>query len=270
MQGEQLLSSNVPTISNFFSFSPVCILPDRDKLGHPVVLWRLQNIKPTGSPCLAQDILTGLKCLFETLGEIEEFHIRGVVYIIDLSGITTSYMRIMPLEHVIKIGKNAEKCSTGRQKGVHIINVSPTVTYIANLFLSHAPEKARDRVKFYKSFKELDFVDKKSLPKEYGGTIPMEEMASKSEVNFKVKVGFSRFKFLSGPLWDMVLKQRDLHLSYQQMKVDEKMYPKACFEGSIGMLKVRLNSDNLFEEAKRCGNDAVFGVQGSFRKLEID
>lgn len=253
-----------------FTFSPVCILPDRDKSGHPVVLWRLQNIKPSGSECLAQDILTGLKCLFETLGEIEEFHIRGVVYIIDLSGITASYMKIMPLEHVIKIGKNAEKCSTGRQKGVHIINVSPTVTYIANLFLSHAPEKARDRVKFYKSFKELTIVDKKSLPKEYGGTIPMAEMARKKKQSFTTRRFPNTFLNFSESLWDLVLKDRDLQMSYTKMQVDERMYPKACFEGSVAVLKVRLNSDNLFEEAKRCGNDAIFGVQGSFRKLEID
>lgn len=67
-----------------------------------------------------------------------------------------------------------------------------------------------------------------------------------------------------------MLKNRDLHLSYQRMKVNEKMYPKACFEGSLEMLKVPLNTDNLFEEAKRCGSDALCGMQGSFRKLEID
>jgi hypothetical protein len=76
--------------------------------------------------------------------------------------------------------------------------------------------------------------------------------------------------FIVESVWDMVTKDRKLHMAYTQMQVNENMYPKACFEGSVGMLKVRLNSDNLFEEAKRCGNEAIFGVQGSFRKLEID
>jgi hypothetical protein len=66
------------------------------------------------------------------------------------------------------------------------------------------------------------------------------------------------------------MKNRELHLSYAKMQVNENMYPRACFEGSIGMLKVPLSSDNLFEEAKRCSDDGLYGVQGSFRKLEID
>lgn len=66
------------------------------------------------------------------------------------------------------------------------------------------------------------------------------------------------------------MKDRDLHMSYFDMHVNEHMYPKACFDGSVGMLKVDFGSDNLFKEAEQCGSDAIFGVQGSFRRLEID
>lgn len=47
-------------------------------------------------------------------------------------------------------------------------------------------EKMRDRVKFYKSFDDENFnvIDKKCLPKECGGTIPMQEMSSKKYISF--------------------------------------------------------------------------------------
>lgn len=59
-------------------------------------------------------------------------------------------------------------------------------------------------------------------------------------------------------------------MKYDEMRVNETMYPKACFDGSLEMLKVPLNSPDLFEKASRCSNETIYGVQGSFRKLEID
>lgn len=61
-------------------------------------------------------------------------------------------------------------------------------------------------------------------------------------------------------------------MNYNKMQVAEKMYPKACFEGSVEMLKIPLNSMDLFERASHLNSDETSssGVQGSFRKLEID
>lgn len=38
------------------------------------------------------------------------------------------------------------------------------------------PEKLRERVKFYSNFDEIDVIEKKYLPKEYGGKVPLKEM----------------------------------------------------------------------------------------------
>lgn len=67
-----------------------------------------------------------------------------------------------------------------------------------------------------------------------------------------------------------MMDKRPLHVEYQKMHVKKEMYPPACFEGSLDMLKIPLNSPDLFEKARSCSNDAVYGIHGSFRKLEID
>lgn len=116
----------------------------------------------------------------ESLNEIEEFHIRGLVYVFDVSGLTASYLKITPIENIIKISRNSEKCAVGRHKGFHIVNVPAALSYVINIAIKSTPEKIRERVKFYSCFEDLDIIDKKHLPKEYGGTIPMKEMSSKS------------------------------------------------------------------------------------------
>lgn len=68
----------------------------------------------------------------------------------------------------------------------------------------------------------------------------------------------------------MLMKNRDVQTTYGKMCVAEEMYPKAVFEGSLEMLKIPLSSPDLFERVSRCSNESIFGVQGSFRKLEID
>lgn len=68
----------------------------------------------------------------------------------------------------------------------------------------------------------------------------------------------------------MLERDRPLRLTYNKMAVNENLYPKACLEGSLEMLKIPLNSEDLFEKATRCCDESIYGVQGSFRKLEID
>lgn len=67
-----------------------------------------------------------------------------------------------------------------------------------------------------------------------------------------------------------MLAARPLQIKYKEMRLREEMYPKSCFDGSLEMLKVPLNSPDLFEQANRFSTDSVYGVQGSFRKLELD
>lgn len=63
-----------------------------------------------------------------------------------------------------------------------------------------------------------------------------------------------------------LLKSRDNHLLFNQMKVNVEKYPRAVLEGSVKSLKYNLNSTEIYEKF----NDDFYGMQGSFRKLEID
>lgn len=65
-----------------------------------------------------------------------------------------------------------------------------------------------------------------------------------------------------------LLGKRDFHLRYNEMKVKLEMYPRPIVDGSVKSLKYLLNSPDLYEKIKNQQN--IYGVQGSFRKLEID
>lgn len=111
-----------------------------------------------------QDCLTALKFVMETVADVEEFHIRGMDYIFDVSGLTTAHLKIVPIDKILKILKNCEKVVTGRHKSFHVVNVPSALSYVIHLGIKHTQEKIRERVKIYNSFDQLDIVDKESLP----------------------------------------------------------------------------------------------------------
>lgn len=66
-----------------------------------------------------------------------------------------------------------------RHKGFHIVNVHKSLSFISDFILSHMNEKLRKRTRMYSSFNEFKEIEKKFLPKEYGGKISMREMIGK-------------------------------------------------------------------------------------------
>lgn len=63
-----------------------------------------------------------------------------------------------------------------RHKGFHVVNVHKSLSFISDFILSQMNEKLRKRTQLYSSFKEFKEIDKKFLPKEYGGKVPMSDM----------------------------------------------------------------------------------------------
>lgn len=54
------------------------------------------------------------------------------------------------------------------------------------------------------------------------------------------------------------------------MKVNRSMYPTPVINCVVDTLKIPLSSKDLFERTSSCVDEDLTGIQGSFRKLEID
>lgn len=66
-----------------------------------------------------------------------------------------------------------------RHKAFHVVNVHKSLGIVSDLILSQMGDKLRKRVHLYSHFDEFKAIEKKHLPKEYGGIVPMKEMIGK-------------------------------------------------------------------------------------------
>ena len=77
--------------------------------------------------------------------------------------------------------------------------------------------------------------------------------------------------FLISEPWKQTLaSKKDFFLNYSNMKVNRKFYPAPILNCVVDALKIPLSSKDLFEKASNCVDEELSGMQGSFRKLEID
>lgn len=221
------------------------MLEARDENKRPIIMVRGKDV-PTSSPCLAQDILTGLGLMVEYMSEIEEFQARGVVYVIDCSHFT-NHLGLFPIDMIFKTVKNIEAMAAGRHKGFHFVNIHPLIAYpLRFAFDCASSEKWKARLKIHSNFDTFDLIDRKFLPSEYGGEKSFSELGK----NFV----------------DKIAKRHDLVTKYNQMRVNEASYPKAVMMGDTEMLKTPFNSP----EFNKIKNSNDYGMYGNFRKLEID
>ncbi|CRK89975.1 CLUMA_CG003703, isoform A [Clunio marinus] len=238
-----------PNIKTLVDNEVLTVLPKRDKLGRKCLFFKMSSIDPS-LPKIGEDLLTLGTLIIETLMDDEENQIRGLNYIADVSNLGLRHAQILPLEVMYKFGKNIEKTCAVRHKGFHCINVHPSLQFLVSFAMKHMPEKLRDRVKFYTNVNEVDVIDKDYLPEGYGGSTKIKEMMDP---------------------WRKILDDRkEFFLNYSNMKVNRNLYPKPIVDCVVGTLKIPLNSSDLFEKTSNCTDEELTGIQGSFRKLEID
>lgn len=121
----------------------------------------------------------------------------------------------------------------------------------------------------YSNFNDFKAIDKKDLPKEYGGTIPIKELSGEFDWGITASCLLTASDFLAS-LKGKLLEKRELLMIPDEMTVRKEMYPKQVLEGSVKSLKVLLNSPDMLEKFKCKDVYGIQGMQGSFRKLEID
>lgn len=116
---------------------------------------------------------------YETLMEDEENQIRGFVHLVDCAGLGMRHMTLFTPKEAVRIVKNGERIIPMRHKDVIAFNISPTIKFAVDFGMSLISEKMRKRIKFYTSLDDCNSIDKKLLPAEYGGEIPMKDMIGK-------------------------------------------------------------------------------------------
>lgn len=118
-----------------------------------------------------------------------------------------------------------------RHKAAHIINMPTVFKYVVDFGLSRVSQKLRDRLYVHSTQKTFhEEVDPKILPKEYGGKLDSGKMIE---------------------LWKKELaSKRDRLLSINDCNL--------------------LSDKGIIRRRDKVEENEVLGLQGSFRKLEVD
>jgi hypothetical protein len=208
------------------------------------------------------DLLKVHGLCYESLMADEENQIRGFVHIGIGSGVGLSILTLFTIKEAIRIAKNAERNLPMRHKEINGADVNPALKFAIDWGLTLVTEKLRKRIKLCTDIKDMD-IDKKILPKEYGGVMPMREMIEL----FKNELAVHRDRLVMGNLLLSFLIFGYFNIFFildDEMTVNLDMYSEDAREGAVSALKTPLNS---------CSGDkdsGTFGVAGSFRKLEVD
>lgn len=62
-----------------------------------------------------------------------------------------------------------------RHKGFNIVNIHPTIKFVAKIAIKHMPQKLKQRSYFFTDFDEIDFIDMRSFPVDCGGDVEVEK-----------------------------------------------------------------------------------------------
>ncbi|XP_026745283.1 alpha-tocopherol transfer protein-like isoform X2 [Trichoplusia ni] len=237
------LDYKLPVMMELLDLGYIFVSPFKDKAGRRVVIYRPGVFDPY--KYTNQDMCRIMGTCYETLLEDEDTQVRGVVHYADGSGVSFPHLTLFTPKEAVRIVKNGERTLPMRHKEIYGINVHPTIKFALDFGMALISDKIRKRVKLYSALEEVE-IDKNLLPKEYGGIMPMKEMIE---------------------LWKVELaSKRDMLLLNDKMAVRLEMYSEAAREGAISALKAGANT---CAGADAVG-DAMRGLTGNFRKLEVD
>ncbi|XP_076178565.1 clavesin-2 [Ptiloglossa arizonensis] len=159
-------------------------LPDRDRNGRRVILscaGRFDPYKYTSAQMARTHSL-----VVEALMDDEENQVRGYTYINDESGLTMGHLSAWSLMDIRNMLRCIQNSTPMRHKETHFVNIPSCATKIIEFAISLLNNKLRARISVHKNLKELKAaIDPSSLPKEYGGDMPLSEMIAEFKKTLK-------------------------------------------------------------------------------------
>lgn len=168
-----------PNLQELMNKGLLIVLPTRTKVKKErVIIVRCQAVDPKTNDI--GNIAFSLSTLvYETLHENEEDQIRGFRFIFDVGKINLSHYFIFSFNTWNRLMKHVERTCTNRNRGVHVVNMNRALLFVSKLVISQMKEKNRKKNHFHSDIDEIDFIDKKDLPREYGGEVPMSKYIGK-------------------------------------------------------------------------------------------
>ncbi|XP_058837462.1 clavesin-2-like [Topomyia yanbarensis] len=202
-----------------------------DEIGRLLILIKMGNFDL--KKFVNVDQIRMMMMILESYYEEERVQIAGSVFILDSTGLTMSHIAQWPLSDI----KNFVDCVNHtfplRIKEVHTVNLPRYAIAVSELCVSFASPKLKKRIHCHRSIDDLiKHVKLASLPKEYGGEVPINTFKH----NLRV----------------LLSKHRSTILNLDQMAVDLS----TCLV--------------LKENSSQSGLKNDSGVVGSFRKLNVD
>lgn len=206
--------------------------PVRDAHGRRVIIGIGKRMDPSRFTNI--DMAKAHCITYETLLDDEENQVMGFTHFADLEGLSPSCVTLWsPTEftHCLRWG---EQSMPMRHKQIHFLNLPAPLKYLYDFCRSRFSQKMRTRFLIHDSVDDLrKHVDKKCLPREYGGDMPMAQMID---------------------LWkeEIASKQKML------MRLDEM---KLVSDQGIVTRRTTTNANTC---------TGISTVTGSFRRLEVD
>ncbi|KAL3216901.1 hypothetical protein MRX96_032775 [Rhipicephalus microplus] len=178
---------------------------EKDSQGRTVVFGLAGALEPRIHKTI--DIYRAFSMSFEALLEDEDNQKNGLTYILDESGFRLSHLAHVNLRDVQRVMINGEKGWPMRHKNIHWVNVPRYISAIYELALSMFSRKLQSRMFVHFEVSSLhEHIAPEILPLEFGGSIPIKEMAAAWIKNLEEK--------------------RDLLMSLDHMGIDESKRPK--------------------------------------------
>uniref|UniRef100_A0A182NCP0 CRAL-TRIO domain-containing protein n=1 Tax=Anopheles dirus TaxID=7168 RepID=A0A182NCP0_9DIPT len=235
------LDCRLPKMAKLLDQGYMFALPERDRQGRRVIFYRpgVFDLREYTNA----DMLKVHGICYETLMADEENQIRGFIHAGVGTGIGLQYLTLFTIKEAVRIAKNGEKILPMRHREMYGCNINPAMKMAVDFGMSLISQKLRERIRFYTDIKDIE-LEKRLLPREYGGEMPMAEMIR---------------------LWKGEIEAyRTRLLADDEMSVNLAMYSDAAKEGSVGSLKEPLNG------CTGASDNSTYGLAGSFRKLEVD